>query len=71
MRGHPEWAEPPSTAGDYNSKPQDTTFFRDGGDYDSYYGRFFLRWYANTLIEHGNKVLTLAASAFEGHQNRL
>jgi beta-amylase len=65
-RGHPEWATGPSNAGEYNSKPQDTGFFRDGGDYDSYYGRFFLNWYSKVLIEHGDQVLRLANLAFEG-----
>ncbi|KAH8949020.1 hypothetical protein BDL97_10G008300 [Sphagnum fallax] len=65
-RGHPEWATGPSNAGGYNSKPQDTGFFRDGGDYDSYYGRFFLNWYSKVLIEHGDQVLRLANLAFEG-----
>jgi beta-amylase len=65
-RGHPEWATGPNNAGEYNSKPQDTGFFRDGGDYDSYYGRFFLNWYSKVLIEHGDQVLRLANLAFEG-----
>ncbi|CAM6088063.1 unnamed protein product [Calypogeia fissa] len=65
LRGHADWGHPPDNAGTYNSKPQDTDFFRDGGDYDSYYGRFFLRWYSQVLIEHGNSVLTLANLAFE------
>lgn len=64
-RGHADWAHPPDNAGTYNSRPQDTDFFRDGGDYDSYYGRFFLKWYSQVLIEHGNSVLTLANLAFE------
>ena len=65
-RGHSHWAMPPVNAGEYNSRPQDTGFFRDGGDYDSYYGRFFLKWYSNVLIEHGDRVLGLANLAFEG-----
>lgn len=65
-RGHPLWARGPDNAGHYNSKPQDTGFFRDGGDYDSYYGRFFLRWYSNVLLDHGDRVLSLANLAFEG-----
>lgn len=64
-RGHSNWARGPHNAGNYNSRPQDTGFFRDGGDYDSYYGRFFLKWYSNVLIEHGDRVLTLAKLAFE------
>ncbi|KAG0556224.1 hypothetical protein KC19_11G036300 [Ceratodon purpureus] len=65
-RGHFHWAMPPDNAGEYNSRPHDTGFFRDGGDYDSYYGRFFLKWYSDVLIEHGDRVLTFANLAFEG-----
>ncbi|XWS35785.1 hypothetical protein CRYUN_Cryun20dG0025700 [Craigia yunnanensis] len=38
IRGHSFWARGPDKAGSYNSTPQETEFFRDGGDYDSYYG---------------------------------
>lgn len=64
-RGHAEWGKGPDGTGEYNSKPQDTDFFRDGGDWDSYYGRFFLRWYSQQLIDHGDRVLSLAKLAFE------
>lgn len=65
-RGHAEWGHPPEGAGTYNSSPQETVFFRDGGDFDSYYGRFFLKWYSGVLIQHGDRVLALANLAFEG-----
>ncbi|GAB2271702.1 Leucine-rich repeat receptor-like serine/threonine-protein kinase bam2 [Dionaea muscipula] len=65
-RGHEIWAKGPDNTGSYNSRPQDTGFFRDGGDYDSYYGRFFLNWYSRVLIDHGDRVLFLAKLAFEG-----
>lgn len=65
-RGHTFWARGPDNAGYYNSQPHDTGFFRDGGDYNSYYGRFFLRWYSQGLIEHSDRVLGLANLAFEG-----
>lgn len=64
-RGHSEWGKGPSNAGQYNLRPQDTEFFRDGGDWDSYYGRFFLKWYSKMLIDHGDRVLFLANLAFE------
>ncbi|KAH9320500.1 hypothetical protein KI387_015139 [Taxus chinensis] len=67
-RGHSFWARGPDNAGYYNSQPQDTGFFCDGGDYDSYYGRFFLRWYSQVLIEHCDRVLAFANLAFEGTQ---
>ncbi|KAL9228924.1 hypothetical protein vseg_004452 [Gypsophila vaccaria] len=65
-RGHVSWATAPDNAGSYNCWPDKTGFFRDGGDYDSYYGRFFLNWYSRVLIDHGDRVLALANLAFEG-----
>ncbi|KAI4355065.1 hypothetical protein L6164_003877 [Bauhinia variegata] len=64
-RGHLFWAKGPDNAGSYNSKPHETRFFCDGGEYDGYYGRFFLNWYCGVLIEHGDRVLALANLAFE------
>ena len=65
-RGHSHWAMPQDKGGEYNSQPQGTGFFCDGGIYASSYGRFFLKWYADVLIEHGHRVLTIANLAFEG-----
>lgn len=65
-RGHSFWGEGPDNAGAYNSRPHETRFFCDGGDYDSYYGRFFLNWYCQILVDHGDRVLSLANLAFEG-----
>lgn len=66
VRGHSFWASGPENAGSYNCAPHETGFFRDGGNYDSYYGRFFLNWYSRVLIDHGDRVLALANLAFEG-----
>ncbi|XP_010255372.1 PREDICTED: beta-amylase 7-like isoform X2 [Nelumbo nucifera] len=65
VRGHSFWARGPDNAGSYNSRPHETGFFCDGGDYDSYYGRFFLNWYSQILIDHADRVLSLAKLAFE------
>ncbi|ONM53698.1 Beta-amylase [Zea mays] len=65
-RGHTIWARGPDNAGHYNSEPNLTGFFCDGGDYDSYYGRFFLSWYSQALVDHADRVLMLARLAFEG-----
>uniref|UniRef100_A0A2P2JW34 Beta-amylase n=1 Tax=Rhizophora mucronata TaxID=61149 RepID=A0A2P2JW34_RHIMU len=65
-RGQPFWARGPDNIGSYNSQPHETGFFCDEGDYDGYYGRFFLNWYSQVLIDHGNWVLSLAKLAFEG-----
>lgn len=64
-RGHLFWARGPDNAGSYNSRPHETGFFCDGGDYDGYYGRFFLNWYSQVLVDHGDRVLSLAKLAFE------
>uniref|UniRef100_A0A5B7ABS5 Beta-amylase n=1 Tax=Davidia involucrata TaxID=16924 RepID=A0A5B7ABS5_DAVIN len=68
LRGHSFWARGPDNAGQYNSKPHETGFFCERGDYDSYYGRFFLHWYAQSLMDHADNVLSLASLAFEEMQ---
>lgn len=68
LRGHSYWARGPDNAGNYNSKPSETGFFRERGDYDSYFGRFFLHWYAQMLIDHADNVLSLARLAFDETQ---
>ncbi|XP_059442304.1 beta-amylase 8 [Corylus avellana] len=65
LRGHSFWGKGPDNAGEYNSRPNETGFFCERGDYDSYYGRFFLHWYAQSLIDHADNVLSLATLAFE------
>lgn len=65
-RGHMFWGKGPDNTGTYKSRPHDTGFFCDGGDYDGYYGRFFLSWYSKLLIDHADHVLMLAKLAFEG-----
>ncbi|XVE57262.1 hypothetical protein DITRI_Ditri04bG0077500 [Diplodiscus trichospermus] len=64
-RGHSFWARGPDNTGQYNSQPHETGFFCERGDYDSYYGRFFLHWYAQSLTEHADNVLSLASLAFD------
>uniref|UniRef100_A0A7N0V802 Beta-amylase n=1 Tax=Kalanchoe fedtschenkoi TaxID=63787 RepID=A0A7N0V802_KALFE len=66
LRGHPFWAKAPDNCGHYNSKPFETGFFHERGDYDSYYGRFFLQWYTQCLIDHADNILSLASLIFEG-----
>ncbi|KAG5520706.1 hypothetical protein RHGRI_033330 [Rhododendron griersonianum] len=54
--GHSLWGSGPDNAGSYNSRPHETEFFRDGGEYDSDYGRFFLNWYSQVLVDHGDRL---------------
>lgn len=64
--GRPEWGNAgPHDAGTYNCSPEETGFFRGwGGRWDTEYGRFFLRWYSQALLEHGDRMLGAAASVF-------
>lgn len=60
--GRPEWGHGgPHDAGHYNSREWETGFFRnDGGSYLSEYGKFFLGWYSNELIQHADRILCQA-----------
>eukprot|EP00792_Barthelona_sp_PAP020_P007201 TRINITY_DN3121_c4_g7_i1.p1 TRINITY_DN3121_c4_g7~~TRINITY_DN3121_c4_g7_i1.p1 ORF type:complete len:445 (+),score=119.20 TRINITY_DN3121_c4_g7_i1:27-1361(+) len=53
---NPDWNSPPTDAGNYNSMPWETSFFRDG--YKSEYGLFFLKWYSQSLIDHAMRILS-------------
>ncbi|XP_042389004.1 beta-amylase 2, chloroplastic-like isoform X1 [Zingiber officinale] len=64
-RGHSVWARGPNDVGSYNSQPHETGFFSDGGEYNSPYGRFFLGWYSQVLVEHCDNVLFLAKLVFD------
>ncbi|XP_076893305.1 beta-amylase 2, chloroplastic-like isoform X2 [Bidens hawaiensis] len=58
------WSSPPDDAGCYNSQPQDTGLFCDGGGYQTAYGSFFLNWYSKCLIDHADRVLAMAKLVF-------
>ncbi|KAI4334073.1 hypothetical protein L6164_018810 [Bauhinia variegata] len=69
--GHPEW-ELPDDAGTYNDVPESTGFFKsDGGTYTTEKGKFFLTWYSNKLIKHGDQILDEANKAFLGCKVKL
>mmetsp|Transcript_15480 Transcript_15480/g.27153 ORF Transcript_15480/g.27153 Transcript_15480/m.27153 type:complete len:482 (+) Transcript_15480:36-1481(+) len=67
--GNPAWGIPPSLAstGNYNSFPNETAFFRDLGEYQTDYGKFFLKWYSQALINHGSTLLHMARSILGEH----
>ncbi|EEH55083.1 glycoside hydrolase family 14 protein [Micromonas pusilla CCMP1545] len=74
--GRPEWGGAgPHDAGSYNSHPDDTDSLAAAdtpvGRWDSDYGRFFLTWYSDELVSHGERVLTAAREAFDGVGARL
>eukprot|EP01104_Vermistella_antarctica_P004963 TRINITY_DN1536_c0_g1_i1.p1 TRINITY_DN1536_c0_g1~~TRINITY_DN1536_c0_g1_i1.p1 ORF type:complete len:462 (+),score=100.66 TRINITY_DN1536_c0_g1_i1:38-1387(+) len=56
----------PDNAGSYNDTPCDTEFFCAGGynNYESDYGQFFLTWYTQALVDHGDAILAKARSVF-------
>ncbi|VFQ92270.1 unnamed protein product [Cuscuta campestris] len=64
--GKPEWGHNgPTDAGHYNNWPEDTNFFRKEGGWTSPYGEFFLSWYSQMLLDHGERILQSAKSLFE------
>jgi len=61
--GHPkEWGTPPTDAGTYNDTPWVAPFFRRFGGWRTPRGRFFLTWYADALVRHGDDVLAAVRS---------
>ncbi|XP_071696542.1 beta-amylase 1, chloroplastic-like [Rutidosis leptorrhynchoides] len=65
--GKPEWGSTgPTDAGEYNNWPEDTNFFKkENGGWNSEYGDFFLTWYSQMLLDHGERILSSATSIFE------
>ncbi|KAL0398430.1 UNVERIFIED_CONTAM: Beta-amylase 2, chloroplastic [Sesamum radiatum] len=64
LRGSQFSGRKPEGTGSYNSKSNDTEFFRDEGEFDGFFGQFFLSWYSRVLINHGDQVLAQANRAF-------
>ncbi|CAL1406859.1 unnamed protein product [Linum trigynum] len=69
--GHLEW-ELPDNAGEYNSRPDQTAFFRsNNGTYITEKGKFFLTWYSTKLLLHGDNIIDEANKAFLGCKLKL
>ncbi|CAL0334655.1 unnamed protein product [Lupinus luteus] len=63
--GNPLWGlDGPHDAPTYDQPLHSNNFFKDEGSWESAYGDFFLSWYANQLLTHGDCLLSLAASTF-------
>jgi len=63
--GNPLWGlGGPHDAPSYHQSPFSSGFFNDGASWESTYGDFFLSWYSNQLIAHGDRLLSLASSTF-------
>jgi len=61
---------PESAPTEQNGKPEDCPLFRakgGGGQFRSGHGAFFLRWYSQVLLAHGDAVLREACAAFPAH----
>ncbi|KAJ0048719.1 hypothetical protein Pint_15727 [Pistacia integerrima] len=56
----------PHDSGQYNQFPEDTGFFRRDGTWNSEYGQFFLEWYSEKLLKHGDRILAAAKGIFQG-----
>jgi len=55
-----------SETGNYNVKPGGKSFWCDDAQngWKSEYGQWFIKWYSKQLIDHGDKILKAARSAF-------
>ncbi|KAJ3697582.1 hypothetical protein LUZ61_001287 [Rhynchospora tenuis] len=64
--GNPLWGlGGPHDAPKYNESPNNSNFFKDhGGSWDTPYGNFFLSWYSQQLVNHGDRLLSIASNVF-------
>ncbi|CAI0626953.1 unnamed protein product [Linum tenue] len=55
----------PHDAPTYNQTPDSSPFFNElSGSWQSPYGDFFLSWYSNQLLSHGDSLLSMASDVF-------
>ncbi|KAL8161943.1 LOW QUALITY PROTEIN: hypothetical protein V2J09_013432 [Rumex salicifolius] len=55
----------PHDAPSYNESPTAGNFFKDeGGSWETLYGDFFLSWYSDRLVSHGDRLLSMASRVF-------
>eukprot|EP01129_Flabellula_baltica_P012865 TRINITY_DN5884_c0_g1_i1.p1 TRINITY_DN5884_c0_g1~~TRINITY_DN5884_c0_g1_i1.p1 ORF type:complete len:441 (-),score=67.11 TRINITY_DN5884_c0_g1_i1:21-1343(-) len=70
LAGHSNWGYGgPGNAGNYNNWPDQTGFFNPNCNCENFasdYGQFFLNWYTQRLIEHGDRILFEASRIFSG-----
>lgn len=65
--GKPAWGfSGPHDAGSYNQWPEEAGFFKKDGTWSSEYGQFFLEWYSEMLLAHGERILSQATGIFRG-----
>ncbi|XP_047340619.1 beta-amylase 3, chloroplastic-like [Impatiens glandulifera] len=64
--GKKDWGKSgPHDSGQYKQFPEETDFFRRDGTWNNEYGQFFLSWYSQMLIEHGDRILSSAKAIFQ------
>lgn len=65
-QGNPLWGlSGPHDSPKYDDQPVSGGFFQEhGGSWETQYGDFFLSWYSNQLVSHGDRLLSLAVSTF-------
>ncbi|CAL6008477.1 Beta-amylase [Hexamita inflata] len=59
-----DYQSPPTDAGTYNSRPEQTQFFTT--TYKSTYGMFFMTFYQGLLLEHAQDILEISREVFSG-----
>lgn len=70
---NPNWGlSGPHDTPSYDQSPTSNNFFKDhGGSWETPYGNFFLSWYSNQLLLHGERLLSLASTTFNDSPIRI
>ncbi|XP_047337485.1 beta-amylase 3, chloroplastic-like [Impatiens glandulifera] len=70
--GNEAWGKSgPHDSGQYKQFPEETGFFRKDGTWSNEYGQFFLSWYSQMLLEHGDRILSSSKAIFQGTEVKL
>ncbi|CAA7408625.1 unnamed protein product [Spirodela intermedia] len=56
----------PLGAGNLFQNPEETSFFKSDGSWNTAYGEFFLEWYSGMLLKHGERLCIAADAIFWG-----
>lgn len=61
----------PLGAGNLFQNPEETSFFRSDGSWNTAYGEFFLEWYSGMLLNHGERLCIAADAIFWGFEMKI
>lgn len=62
----------PHDAPNYDQTPESGNFFKDAnGSWETPYGDFFLKWYSAQLLNHGDRVLSMASKVFHSQNSHV